>query len=688
VPGNIAILAPTRSFWAPHPPDGGGTALRACGARASAGPPAAQNLLAVPVTTRVDDAADAMTAVLGPKDLERFRDGSHCDLHRVLGSHRSDAAHVRFAVWAPNAERVSVVGDFNGWRVGESVLARGAHDSEIWEGRIADVDDGARYKYHIESRHGGYRADKGDPFAFCWEEPPGTASRFWPLQYEWGDGEWLSKRSTANSLDAPWSIYELHVGSWRRHDGAVLGYRELAGPLVEHLTDLGFTHVELLPLMEHPFYGSWGYQTIGYFAPTARYGTPQDLKYLIDQLHQHGIGVILDWVPSHFPDDLHGLNYFDGTHLFEHADRRRGYQPEWQSYVFNYDRGEVRSFLASSAMFWLDEYHADALRVDAVASMLYLDYARKEGQWLPNEQGGRENWGAVRFLRELNTRVYERHPHVQTIAEESTAWPGVSRPVDAGGLGFGMKWNMGWMHDTLRYFAKDPLYRKHHHNDVTFSLWYAFAENFVLPLSHDEVVHGKGSLLGKMPGDEWQRFANLRALLGYQFVHPGKKLLFMGAELAARTEWNHDVELDWGLEHRAPHAGVRRWLKDLNALYRAEPALWQDFSPRGFEWIDANDTDNSVLTFVRRDASGTRLALAALNFTPVPRHNYQVGVPRGGFWEEVLNSDSSHYGGSGQGNLGGAHAAPTGTHGRYHTLSLTLPPLGMALLRSVSEIRA
>ena len=493
-----------------------------------------------------------------------------------------------------------------------------------------------------------------------------------------------SARAT-NSLDAPWSIYELHAGSWKRRDGRPLGYRELAEPLIAHVRELGFTHVELLPLMEHPFYGSWGYQTIGYFAPTARFGTPQDFKYLVDQMHQAGIGVILDWVPSHFPDDLHGLNYFDGTHLYEHADRRRGYQPEWHSYVFDYERGEVRSFLCSSAMFWLDEYHADALRVDAVASMLYLDYARKEGEWLPNEHGGRENLGAVRFLRELNTRVYARHPDVQTIAEESTAWPGVSRPVDAGGLGFGMKWNMGWMHDSLRYFSKDPLYRKHHHNDVTFSLWYAFAENFVLPLSHDEVVHGKASLLGKMPGDAWQKFANLRALLGYMFAHPGKKLLFMGAELAAPTEWNHDAELDWGLEHSAQHAGVRRWVKDLNALYRTEPALWQDFSPRGFEWIDANDTDNSVLSLVRRDASGARLVLAVLNFTPVVRHNYQVGAPRGGHWEEVLNSDSSHYGGSGQGNLGGAHAAPTGTHGRYHTLSLTVPPLGVTLLRSVER---
>ena len=556
--------------------------------------------------------------------------------------------------------------------------------SGIWEADVGDVRDGARYKFHIESQHGGYRADKGDPFAFYWEEPPGTAARVWPLDYEWSDRDWLRKRAGANALDAPCSVYEMHLGSWRRSGGRPLGFRDVAEPLIRHVTDLGFTHVEFLPLMEHPFYGSWGYQTIGYFAPTARYGAPQDLKYLVDRLHQSGIGVILDWVPSHFPDDLHGLKYFDGTHLYEHVDRRRSYQPEWHSYAFDYERSEVRAFLLSSAMFWLEEYHADGLRVDAVASMLYLDYARREGEWLPNETGGRENVGAVRFLRELNTAVYGRHPDCQTVAEESTAWPLVSRPVEMGGLGFGMKWNMGWMHDTLHYFSTDPLFRKHHHKDVTFSLWYAFSENFVLPLSHDEVVHGKRSLLGKMPGDDWQRFANLRLLLGWLFTHPGKKLLFMGAELATPREWQHDGELDWSLEHSASHAGVRRWVKDLNALYRSEPALWQrDFTPDGFEWIECGDTNNSVISFVRRDASGRRLLLAVLNFTPVPRHNYEVGAPRGGFWQEVLNSDAPHYGGSGQGNLGGVHAAPTRTHGRYHTLSLTIPPLGMTLLRSI-----
>jgi 1,4-alpha-glucan branching enzyme len=624
-----------------------------------------------------------MTSLLTAEDLERFRDGTHCELHRVLGAQRQSPSRVHFAVWAPNAERVDLIGDFNTWRRGTHALARRADASGIWE-IDADVSDGARYKFHVESQNGGYHADKGDPFAFYWEEPPGTAARVWPLDYEWSDGDWLQKRAQTNGLDSPFSIYEMHLGSWRRHAGRPLGFRDVADPLIRHVTDVGFTHVEFLPLMEHPFYGSWGYQTIGYFAPTARYGAPQDLKYLIDRLHQSGIGVILDWVPSHFPDDVHGLKYFDGTHLYEHADRRRSYQPEWHSYAFDYERGEVRSFLQSSAIFWLEEYHVDALRVDAVASMLYLDYARRDGEWLPNESGGRENTAAVRFLRELDAAVYRRQPHCQTIAEESTAWPLVSRPVESGGLGFGMKWNMGWMHDTLHYFSTDPLHRKHHQKDVTFGIWYAFSENFVLPLSHDEVVHGKRSLLGKMPGDDWQQFASLRLLLGWLFAHPGKKLLFMGAELATPREWQHDSELDWTLEQSASHAGVRRWVKDLNALYRSEPALWQrDFSPEGFEWIDCSDTDNSVLSFVRRDASGRRLVLAALNFTPVPRHNYAIGAPRGGRWAEVLNSDAEHYGGTGQGNYGGAHAAPTRMHGRYHTLSLTLPPLGVVLLRSI-----
>jgi 1,4-alpha-glucan branching enzyme len=624
-----------------------------------------------------------MASLLTADDVARLRDGKHTDLHRVLGAHRRGRG-VQFAVWAPNARRVSVIGDFNAWRARTNGLESRTDGSGIWEGFVDDVEEGARYKYHIESNYGGYRIDKGDPFAVYWEEPPATSSRVWSLDYQWSDGEWMSRRAAANALGAPWSIYELHIGSWRRNDGRYLGYRELAAPLIAHLKTLNFTHVELMPLMEHPFYGSWGYQTTGYFAPTARYGTPQDLKYLIDELHKAGIGVLLDWVPSHFPGDAHGLAYFDGTHLYEHADRRRGYHPEWHSYLFNYDRREVASFLLSSAMFWLEEYHADGLRVDAVASMLYLDYARKEGEWIPNENGGRENTGAIAFLRELNRAVYGRFPDVQVIAEESTAWPMVSRPTDLGGLGFGMKWNMGWMHDTLEYFAADPVYRKYRHREITFSLWYAFAENFVLPLSHDEVVYGKRSLLGKMPGDDWQRFANLRTLLGLMWTHPGKKLLFMGGELGVWSEWNHEAELDWSLAARPPHAGLMRFVEDLNRLYRAEPALWeQDFIDRGFEWIDCNDSDNSVISFVRKDASGRRLLLAVVNFTPVPRWNYQIGAPRAGHWEEVLNSDAPLYGGSGQGNFGGVTTAPIASHGRFHTLGLTLPPLSIVCLRSV-----
>jgi 1,4-alpha-glucan branching enzyme len=630
-----------------------------------------------------------MTSFLTSEDIERFRAGTHTELYKVLGAHRRPDGRTHFAVWAPNAERVSVIGDFNGWRPGDCPLASRSDSSGIWEGSVPELPPGSRYKYQIDSRHAGYGAAKGDPFATYWEEPPGTASRVWPLDYEWHDGEWLGRRRSANALDAPWSIYELHIGSWRRPDGQPLSYRELAEPLARYVREVGFTHVELLPVMEHPFYGSWGYQTIGYFAPTARYGTPQDFKYLIDVLHQHGIGVVLDWVPSHFPDDLHGLAFFDGTHLYEHADRRRGYHPDWHTYIFNYGRHEVRAFLISSAMFWMDEYHADALRVDAVASMLYLDYGRREGEWIPNEHGGRENTEAIHFLRELNKSLYARHPDTQTIAEESTAWPLVSRPTQIGGLGFGMKWNMGWMHDTLEYFSTDPLFRKYHHSRITFSLWYAFSENFVLPLSHDEVVYGKRSLLGRMPGDDWQKLANLRTLLGYMFAHPGKKLLFMGAELGAWTEWNHETELDWSLLQRPLHAGLHRWVTDLNRLYRSEPALWQlDFRGNGFEWIDNNDSDNSVISFVRRDATGRRLVIAVINLTPVPHANYQIGAPCGGYWEEILNSDADIYGGSGQGNLGGVRAAPVATHGRYHTLSLTVPPLSAVYFRHVAEAGA
>ena len=625
-------------------------------------------------------------SLLTAEDIYYFREGTHARLYRVLGAHlgmKDDQPGVHFAVWAPNAESVAVIGDFNGWDRGRHLLEPREDQSGIWEAFVPGAARGERYKYHVRSRHRGYAADKGDPFAFLWEEPPGTASRIWPLEHEWQDGEWMARRGAANALDAPWSIYEVHLGSWSRSDreGRPLSYRAIAEPLADYVAGLGFTHVELLPLMEHPFYGSWGYQTVGYFAPTARYGPPEDLMHLIDVLHQRGIGVVLDWVPSHFPGDEHGLAYFDGTHLFEHQDPRQGYHPEWGSYLFNYDRNEVRAFLRSSALFWLEHYHADALRVDAVASMLYLDYGRKDGEWIPNRYGGRENLAAMAFLRDLNATVYREYPDTQMIAEESTAWPMVSRPVEVGGLGFGMKWNMGWMHDTLAYMAIDPIYRKYHHQQLTFGLWYAFTENFLLPLSHDEVVYGKGSLLRKMPGDDWQRFANLRCLLGLLFTHPGKKLLFMGGEFAQWNEWDHEAGLEWRLLDSPPHAGVRRWVEDLNRCYRENPCLWErDFAAEGFEWIDCNDAEASVISYLRKDASG-RAMLIVLNFTPVPRPSYQVGVPHGGFWREVLNSDGREYGGSGQGNLGGVEAGPTAAHGRYQSLALTLPPLAMLVFR-------
>jgi 1,4-alpha-glucan branching enzyme len=625
-------------------------------------------------------------SLLAEQDIYYFREGSHSRLYRVLGAHPEivdGRSGVHFAVWAPNAERVTVIGDFNGWDRDAHPLSVRGDSSGIWEGFIDGVEHGAAYKYHIRSHQRGYEVDKADPFGFYAETPPRTASRVWSLDYEWGDGEWMQRRAEINALDAPWSIYEVHLGSWTRtEDGRSLTYREIAEPLAAYVAEMGFTHVEFLPLMEHPFFGSWGYQTVGYFAPTARYGTPQDFMHLIDVLHRHGIGVILDWVPSHFPSDEHGLAYFDGTHVFEHADSRKGYHPEWHSYVFNYGRNEVRAFLLSSALFWLDKYHADGIRVDAVASMLYLDYARREGEWIPNEYGGKENLEAISFLRKLNEATYGYYPDTQVIAEESTAWPMVSRPVHLGGLGFGMKWNMGWMHDTLAYMAEDPIHRKYHHHQLTFSILYAFTENFVLPLSHDEVVYGKGSLIRKMPGDDWQKFANLRALFGYMFLHPGKKLLFMGGEFGQWNEWHHEVGLDWNLLDQPLHAGLKRWVRDLNTFYRGEPSAHQlDFSDRGFEWIDCNDSEESVISFVRKDATGTGMTLVVVNFTPVPRLTYQIGVPREGHWAEVLNSDAELYGGSGLGNLGGAHTAPVGAHGRYHSLLLTLPPLGILVFR-------
>ncbi|MDH5579340.1 MAG: 1,4-alpha-glucan branching protein GlgB, partial [Betaproteobacteria bacterium] len=540
--------------------------------------------------------------LLTEHDAYLFREGTHARLYERLGCHpdaKKKGAH--FGVWAPNARTVSVIGDWNGWRAGADMLAPRGDHSGIWEGSVSGAERGQAYKFRIESHAGGHVAEKADPFAVASELPPATGSRVWTLEYEWGDTEWMKTRGPKNALDAPMAVYEVHAGSWKRKDGAFLGYRELAHQLAAYVKETGFTHVELMPLTEHPFYGSWGYQTTGYFAPTARYGTPQDFMYLVDHLHQAGVGVILDWVPSHFPADAHGLGFFDGTHLYEHSDPRQGFHPEWNSSIFNYGRNEVRSFLLSSALFWLDKYHVDGIRVDAVASMLYLDYARKDGEWIPNRYGGRENLEAISFLRTLNEGVYRDHPDCFTAAEESTAWPMVSRPTYLGGLGFGLKWNMGWMHDTLKYFKEDPINRKYHHGRLTFSLIYAFNENFTLPLSHDEVVHGKGSLVGKMPGDSWQQFANLRALYGYMWAHPGKKLLFMGGEFGQRREWTHDGELEWWVCERPEHAGLKRWMADLNRAYRAEPALWQvDFSYEGFEWIDANDAQNSAISFLRK----------------------------------------------------------------------------------------
>jgi 1,4-alpha-glucan branching enzyme len=628
-------------------------------------------------------------SLLTDHDVYLFRQGRHFRLYEKLGAHVMSVKNitgVHFAVWAPNARAVSVIGDFNGWRPGSHPLHSREDGCGIWEGFIPGVVAGAHYKYHLTSQTGQYQVEKADPFALRTEVPPRTASIVWELEYDWRDVQWMQQRAQANALNAPTSVYETHLGSWRRvpeEGNRSLSYRELAVQLTDYVRDMNFTHVELMPITEHPFYGSWGYQTTGYFAPTARYGTPQDFMYLVDRLHQSNVGVILDWVPSHFPTDEHGLVYFDGTYLFEHADPKRGYHPEWSSSIFNYGRHEVRSILISSALFWLDKYHADGLRVDAVASMLYLDYARQPGEWIPNEHGGKEDIEAVQFMRDLNEAVYQDHPDTQMIAEESTAWPMVSRPTYLGGLGFGMKWNMGWMHDTLNYFALDPIYRKYHHDQLTFSIWYAFNENFVLPFSHDEVVHGKGSLLARMPGDDWQKFANLRLLFGYQYAHPGKKLLFMGGEIGQWREWNHDQSLDWHLLEHAPHQGVRRWLQDLNRFYRAEPALFQrDFDAGGFEWVDLHDWEQSVVSFLRKGDTPDETILVVCNFTPVAHTNYRVGVPRGGFWREVLNSDASIYGGSGQGNLGGVEAAPVPAHGRSHSLSLTLPPLGVVYLKA------
>ncbi|MFO8032513.1 MAG: 1,4-alpha-glucan branching protein GlgB [Desulfohalobiaceae bacterium] len=627
-------------------------------------------------------------SLLQEMDIYLFKQGNHLELYHKLGAHlvsRNGTPGVYFALWAPNAEYVSVKGDFNSWDPQSHPLRLRQDESGIWEGFIPGVQKGALYKYHIRSMFNNYSADKTDPFALYMEYAYSLASVVWDLDYAWQDQGWMQSRENANSLASPISAYELHLGSWHRaleEGNRFLSYRELAPALASYLNEMGFTHVEFMPVMEHPFYGSWGYQCLGFFAPTARYGTPQDFMYLIDYLHQQGLGVILDWVPSHFPSDETGLVYFDGTHLFEHMDPKKGFHPEWKSYIFNYGRHEVRSFLLSSAMFWLDKYHADGLRVDAVASMLYLDYGREDGEWIPNEYGGRENLQAIEFIQTLNKSVYQHFPGAQTIAEESTSWPQVTRPTYTGGLGFGIKWNMGWMHDTLEYFSQDPIYRKFHQNKLTFSVWYAFTENFMLPLSHDEVVYGKGSLLDKMPGDLWQKMANLRLLLGYMYTYPGKKLLFMGAEFGQWQEWYHEEGLHWDLLKKPEHQGLQKWLKELNLIYRQEPALHQaDFQQQGFEWVDFSDQENSVLCYLRQDQNQEDLFLVVCNFTPVPRHNYLVGVPAGGFWQEALNSDGQEYWGSGQGNFGGLRSSSVPCHGRFHSLSLTLPPLSIILLK-------
>jgi 1,4-alpha-glucan branching enzyme len=628
------------------------------------------------------------TETLTEFDIYLWREGRHYRAYEKLGAHvveRDGVRGVRFAVWAPTARWVSVVGDFNGWEAAANPM-RPVDSSGIWECFVPNIGPGALYKYAIFSRLHHYWVEKADPYAFAGEIRPATASKVWDLSgHEWGDAEWMARRGKAHAIDAPMTIYEVHLGSWRRkpEDGnRWLTYREMAPLLADYAHDMGYTHVELMPITEHPFDGSWGYQTVGYYAPTSRFGTPHDFMFLIDALHRRGIGVILDWVPAHFPRDEHGLGYFDGTHLYEHADPKLREHKDWGTLIYNYGRNEVGSFLIGNALFWLDKYHIDGLRVDAVASMLYLDYSRQPGEWTPNYYGGRENLDAIAFLRRLNERVYADFPDIVTFAEESTAWPQVSRPVYLGGLGFGYKWDLGWMHDTLNYLGQDPVHRKYHHNEITFRMVYAFSENYVLPLSHDEVVHGKRSLLSKMPGDDWQKFANLRLLYGWQYLQPGKKLLFMGGEFGQWREWNHDASLDWDLLEGPPHHGLQRWVRDLNTIYRGEPALHEsDCNGAGFEWVDCCDTDASAVSLLRNAKDPADCVLAVFNFTPVPRHEYGVGVPYAGRWDEVLNSDAPLYGGSGQGNLGGVAATAGPCHGREYMLTIRLPPLAVVAFK-------
>ena len=629
-------------------------------------------------------------SLLSADDLYLFNQGTHYRLYDKLGAHVvtdgergavgvAQVSGVHFAVWAPSARAVSVIGDWNGWHAGVTQMAP-REQSGIWEVTVPDIGHGTRYKFAIIGPDG--RAfDKADPFAARCEHPPATASIVWRAQHAWSDGAWMANRGDRSHQRAPVSIYELHLGSWRRDRHEVLGYRELGRQLAHHAGNLGFTHVELLPVMEHPFYGSWGYQVTGFFAPTTRYGAPDDLMAMIDELHRANIGVIVDWVPAHFPTDAHGLGNFDGTHLFEHADPRRGFHPDWTSYIFNYGRHEVRSFLISSAMSWLDRYHVDGLRVDGVASMLYRDYSRKAGEWVPNEDGSNHDRDAISFLQEMNRAVFGAFPGIQTIAEESTAWGGVTRPPEHGGLGFGYKWDLGWMHDTLGYLAREPIHRRWHYEELTFRAVYAASENYVLPLSHDEVVHGKRALLAKMPGDPWQQCATLRLLYGYQWTLPGKKLLFMGDELGVWNEWNHDDQLDWAIGDHPAHAGISRWIGDLNGAYRNFRALHlHDCDGDGFRFLVGDDRDASVLAYLRTGDAGDPPIAVVANFTPVPRHDYRIGVPHGGRWRELLNSDAAIYGGSGLGNLGEVNAESIACRGFDQSISLTLPPLAIVVL--------
>jgi 1,4-alpha-glucan branching enzyme len=628
--------------------------------------------------------------VLSDYDLHLFGEGNHDTIYEKLGSHaivHAGIAGVLFAVWAPNAKRVSVVGDLNGWD-GRCHPMRVRGTSGVWELFIPELAEGELYKFEIKAADGSL-ITKADPYGFYSETRPKTASIVYAVdKHAWKDRRWIARRDAADPLKQPISIYEVHLGSWMRvpeEDNRFLTYRELAPKLIAYVEEMGYTHIELLPVLAHPYDASWGYQVTGYFSPTPRFGPPEDLMYLIDRCHQHGIGVILDWVPAHFPKDAHALAQFDGSFLYEHQDTRKGEHREWGTLVFNYGRNEVRNFLISSALFWLDKYHFDGLRVDAVASMLYLDYSREPGEWVPNEFGGNENLEAIAFLKKLNEIVYRYFPGALMIAEESTAWPGVSRPTWLGGLGFGLKWNMGWMHDTLEYFSKEPVHRKFHHQNLTFSLLYAFYENFILPFSHDEVVHGKGSLLGKMPGDLWQKFANMRLLFGYMFSHPGKKHLFMGADIGQWSEWDHNASIEWHLLAYAPHRSLQMFVRDLNRLYRAEPALHEiDFHYSGFEWVDFHDADASIISFIRRGNDPQDFVVVVCNFTPVPRETYRLGVPQPGFYRELLNSDSAHYGGSNMGNSGGVEADAIPWSGKPCSLSIVLPPLSIVVFKPVS----